>query len=173
MPLRSSALAVMRVVGSAGVTGTACFAVAFLAHTTDPWTILGGSAVAVLCAGGRLAAWDATLSMRIACGVAAVLLVRASFGRVAAAPVAVLLVVGAALRVRLRDLRYGLAAVGATVALVGRANVGVILTFWLVGFIAALVWRISVMTRCWCRRRRDEKLGPSHREIPGVTVIWS
>lgn len=155
------------------MTGAACFAVAFLAHTTDPWTILGGLAAAVLCAGGRLAAWDARLSMRIACGVAAALLVRASFGRVAAALVAVLLVVGAALRIRLRDLRHGLAVVGATVALVGRANVGVIVTFWLVGFVATLVWRILAMARSWWRHHRDEKLGPVRGENRGVTVIWS
>jgi hypothetical protein len=160
---------VARFAASAAVTGAACFAVAFLAHTTDPWTLLGVLAAGLLCLGGRLATWQATSAMRIACGALAVLVVRVAWGPMPALLVAILLLVGAALRVRPADLRYGLAVVGMAVAVIGRARVDVLVAFWLLGVLLKLAWRAVTRARLWLRARRVEHAPAG----AGVTVIWS
>jgi hypothetical protein len=160
---------VARFAASAALTGAACFAVAFLAHTTDPWTILGVLAAGLLCLGGRLATWQATSAMRIACGALAVLVVRAAWGPMPAVITAILLFVGAVLRVRPVDLRDGLAVVGAAVAVIGRARIDVLVAFWVLGVLLTLACRAVTRARLWLRTRRVEPAPAGAR----VTVIWS
>lgn len=163
----------MRLAAAGAVSGAACFAVAVLAHAMAPWTVLGASAVVVLCVGGGLASWEATRARRIACGAAAVLLVRSVFGPMAALLVAVLLLAGALLRVRPLDLRYGLAAVGATVALLGRARISVVAVFCLLGLIMTLASLLIVTACTWLRRIRAPKVACPEASGGAVTVIWS
>lgn len=155
---------------SSAVNGAACLGVALLGYAADPWVVMGVLAVGVVYVGGRLAEWDA-VSRRGQLAGAAIFLVgtRVTSGPLAAALVAVLLGTGAVVRVRLDDLRYAFAVVGATIAVCGRAEMATVAMFWLCGLLAAVGWRAAQAALAGARRLTTNRHGRPPSSTSSVT----
>jgi len=129
--------------------GGACLGVAVIGSSLDPETVLALLGVALLVIGG--ATWTGDhpkpLSLRIVASLAAVVLARWAGGPAAAALAAVLLALGAWLRIGPAQAIAGLAAFGAAVAVLGRASAHVLLGFWLLG-LAFVVLRPIALRAC-------------------------
>jgi len=130
--------------------GAACLGFALLVLSADPAAILGLLAVGALAvggvvwtAGGRQAAWVRVLLLA---GILAT--VRIAVGPAAAALGAVLLMLGALVRIRTDEVTLGLAVFGGIVGVAGGVGARLLLAFWVLGVAlvalragAAAVWR--------------------------------
>jgi hypothetical protein len=159
-------------VASSAVTGAALFTLAFFTQVADEGVVLGALAVGAVWLGGSVAAQ--LDHGRVAPAVAATVVVLASrvaAGTWTALALAIALPCGAVLRVRSRDVRRGLATIGAVVAIAGGARLWLLLVFWALGLLvhAARHGVVAVRTRV----RRRAVAGRTPQDPGSVTVIWS
>jgi hypothetical protein len=148
---RVSAAALARIAIASARAGGALLGGAVIATSLDPPTVLALIGVMVLVAGGSI--WSGgrnwILLVRMLASLAMVALARYAGGPAAAVLAAVLLALGAWLQVRAAVAVSGLAVFGVAVALLGRARLSVVLSFWLVG-LGLVVLRPAA---AWVRRR--------------------
>jgi hypothetical protein len=131
----------------------------------SPEALLGFLAVVLLVVGG--ATWRApgrsSILVPILISLGTVVLVRLAAGPAAAALAALLLALGALLRLGPAEGVAGLATFGAAVALLAGASMGLVLAFWLVG-LAIIALRL-LMARAWSGLlsglRRRSRASPS------------
>jgi len=148
---KGDAAVALRRMGAAARVGAACLGVALIASSLDPPTVLVLIGVGLVLSGGAIWRWRGprALLVRVLASLTVVGLVRWAGGPAAAGLATGLVALGAAVRVRPFDVVSGFAAFGAAVALLGRADLPLILSFWVLGLGVTLVAPL----RAWLRRR--------------------
>lgn len=136
--------------------GGAAFAAAVIVTSPDAVLVLGLLAISLLVVGGTT--WtgrtQGRLPIRILVSLVTVILARVAFGTVAAALAAVLVALGAWLRVRVGEAVVGLAVFGIAIAFLGGASVRVAVAFWMIGLaILALRHLVARLWRAFSGRR--------------------
>ena len=142
--------------GSGAKAGGAVLALAVIAASPDPAIVLGLLGIALLVVGGTT--WTKgrpdSAVIRLLVSLGTIIFVRLALGQSAAAAAALLLTMGAWLRLRLPDAVVGLALFGGVIALLGGASPRLALVFWTIGLAIVLLRRLAV--RVWrhvCGRR--------------------
>ena len=125
--------AALRLAVAAARVGGACLALAIVVSAPAPEIVLALLAVVFLVAGGTVVTWQAPATFRWSIPVAAVVLARLGAGTGAALLAALLVGLGAWLRIGLVEATAGLAVFGVGVAILGGASLSLILAFWLLG----------------------------------------
>ena len=138
----------------AGRAGGACLGLAVLGVSGEPAAILGLLAVVALVIGGaaRSAGGRHATSVRILLPVSALLAARVSAGPGAAALGAVLLALGALLRIRTEEVVLGLAVFGGIVAVAAGASARLLVIFWVLGFSLVALRTVAARARLGMRR---------------------
>jgi len=113
--------------------GGACLAFAIVMSAPAPELVLALLAIAFLVVGGSVAALKGPAALVWSGPVVAVILARVFAGTAAALLAALLIALGAWLRIGLIEATAGLAVFGVGVALLGGATVSLIFSFWLLG----------------------------------------
>jgi len=131
-----------------------------MAFSQSPEALLALGGVALLVAGGTTWSKDGQWPVfrRVLVFLTVIALARWVAGPAAAALTALLLALGAVLRVRLAEGITGLAAFGGAVALLGRASLRLVLVFWLVGLAIIAVQTLA-------RRLRRNPSRPAFSEM--------
>jgi hypothetical protein len=126
----------------AAIAGAACFGASILGMTADARVVLAALALALLFLGGAIAhVRRSSVPGAIALGVVGVAAARWAAGPMAAVVVTCVIGGGAALRVRWRDVEYGIAVLGAVIAVLSGAPPHLLGAFWLIGVVATLLRR--------------------------------
>jgi hypothetical protein len=124
----------LRVAVAAARLGGACLALAIVVAAPAPEIVLALLAVVFLLVGGTTVARPGVpAALRWSGPVVAVILARLSAGTGAAMLAALLIGLGALLRITLIEATSGLAVFGVGVAVLGGASPALILAFWLLG----------------------------------------
>jgi hypothetical protein len=142
--------------------GGACLAVAVVIFAPAPEIVLALLSVVLLVVGGT--AWNAThpVALRLTSPLLAVIVARVLGGPGAAVLAALLVFVGAWLRVRVSEATVGLAVFGVAVAILGGASARVVGAFWLLGL--GLLLARSIATSAG--RRQRARLSLTHERPP-------
>lgn len=148
--------------------GGAAFAVAVIVSSPEPVLVLGLLAITLLVIGGTTWAGTAPhrLPIRVLVSIATVVIARLAFGTVAAALAALLLALGAWLRVRMGEAVVGLAVFGIAIAFLGGASLRLVVAFWAIGL--AVLGLRHVATRVWRRFSTRRSLSA---EKPGTPPL--
>jgi hypothetical protein len=136
--------------------GGAVLALAVIAASPDPAVILGLLGIALLVVGGTtwMRGRPGSVLIRILLSLGTIVLARLALGPSGAGVAAVLLTMGAWLRLRLPDAVVGLALFGGVVALLGSASPRLALVFWAIGLAIVLLRRLAACVwRHVCDRR--------------------
>jgi hypothetical protein len=142
--------------GSGAKAGGAALALSVIAASPDPAVVLGLLGIALLVVGGTtwMRGSPGSVPIRVLVSLGTIILARIALGPAGAAVAAVLLTMGAWLRLRLPDAVVGLALFGGAVALLGSASPRLALVFWAIGLAIVLLRRLAA--RVWrhvCDRR--------------------
>jgi hypothetical protein len=142
--------------GSGAKAGGALLALAVIASSPDPAVVLGLLAIALLVVGGTtwMRGRPGSVLIRFLISLGTIILARLTLGPSGAGAAAVLLTMGAWLRLGLPDAVVGLALFGGMVALLGSASPRLALVFWAIGLAIVLLRRLAA--RVWrhvCDRR--------------------
>jgi hypothetical protein len=113
--------------------GGACLAVAVVVFAPAAEIVLALLGVVLLVVGGTAWSWARPVALRLTGPLLAVVLARVLGGPAAALLAALLVVVGAWLRVRVPEATAGLAVFGVAVTILGGASARVVGAFWLLG----------------------------------------
>jgi hypothetical protein len=124
--------------------GGACLAVAVVVSAPAPEIVLALFGVVLLVVGGTAWSWAQPVALRLTGPLIAVILARVLGGTAAAALAALLVIVGAWLRVRVAEATAGLAVFGVAVTLLGGASAMIVGASWLLGLGLLLVRSIAV-----------------------------
>jgi hypothetical protein len=135
--------------GSGAKAGGAGLALAVIAASPDPAIVLGLLGIALLVIGGTI--WmrgrPGSVLIRVLVSLGTIILARVTLGPSGAGATAVLLAIGAWLRLRLPDAVVGIALFGGAVALLGGASPRLALVFWAIGLTVVLLHRLAA--RVW------------------------
>jgi hypothetical protein len=164
---RASFGKVRRWAAASARAGGAALGVAVVVSSSEPELVLGLLGLVLLVAGG--ATWTKSrrraLPFRIVLSLAMVVTTRLVLGPSGAALAALLLALGAWLRVRPADAVWALAVFGGAIAVLGDASLVLVLVFWILGFVIAVlrpfVVRMSVQlaTRRFLSAERTKPVG--------------
>jgi hypothetical protein len=134
---------------SGAKAGGAVLALAVIVTSPDPPVVLGFLGIALLVVGGTtwMRGKPGSVLIRLLISLGAIVLTRLALGPLAAGAAAVLLAVGASLRLRLSEAVVGLALFGGVVALLGGARPRLALVFWAIGLAIVLLRRLAL--RAW------------------------
>lgn len=138
---RDRFVAFARLAASASQTGAAALGLALLVMSDEPGPRIAAVFVLVLAGVGSLAALEnrwSTVACLVVCATL-VALARREAGTLAAFGMATVVGLSAWARLRLRDVKVGLAVFGALVVVSAGASAPLVLAFWLVGWIGALL----------------------------------
>ena len=132
---------------AAAKSGAVCLGFAVIVWSDDPaaWLGVGGALIGVF--GGAAARFRGVPGVRIAACVALVVLARVAGGTPVAALVAVLLVLGWWLRLRVQEALAGIAVYGVAVAMLGRASWRLFVAFWVLGALIVAARRALSLVR--------------------------
>ena len=133
MPPRVEPRTALRFVVAAARLGGACLALAIVVSAPAPEMVLALLAVVFLLVGGTVmaSAWPPPFQWSVA--AFAVVLARVAAGTGAAFLAALLVGLGAWLRIRTVEATAGLAVFGVAVAIIGGATPVLVLSFWFLG----------------------------------------
>lgn len=142
--------------GSGAKAGGAVLALSVIAASPDPAIVLGLLGIALLVVGGTT--WmrrrPGPVLIRVLVSLGTLILVRLTLGPSGAGAAAVLLMMGAWLRLRLPDAVVGLALFGGAVAILGGASPRLAFVFWAIGLAIVLLRRLAAhVWRHVCDRR--------------------
>jgi hypothetical protein len=141
---------------------------AIVASAPAPEIVLALFCVGLLVVGGTTWSLTCPLAFRLAGPFVAVIAVRLEAGSGAAVVAALLVALGAWLRVRMADATVGFAAFAGVVAVLGDASLWVVATFWLLGagillarsMVAAARRRLAGRFSLKTERTQPVSLGP-------------
>jgi hypothetical protein len=146
--------------------GGACLGLGVIASSLAPETVLALLAAVALVLGGVI--WTPARRhapvIRVLASVAVVGLARWGGGPLAAILAALLLALGAWVRVRVREAISGLAVFGCAVALTGHASIRLVAAFWLLGVALSLIRALAAGLR-----RRFSRSAGRQADVEGAT----
>jgi hypothetical protein len=142
-------------VAVAAKAGGAALGLAVVASSPDPELVAGVLGIVLVVIGG--ATWTTggrnAVPLRMLVSLATIVLARLALGSSAAALAALLLALGAWLRIRPTDAVLGLAVFGGAVAVLGGASLGLVLILWILGLALAPLCLLVVRLSRWLARR--------------------